>query len=235
MNDVTDRWLSRTDVDAVAGLAALVGAVRPRVVGIAGPPGSGKTTLARELAAVLGPHALQVSMDDFYLSRAEREAKGLRFRGGAGSHDLAALVDVLHAIRGGHRPVTIPRYDTHADDRAAPETLEQVPQPLILDGYFLGYDGDGYDAVREQLDLLVFLDVDIDVAKRRRFAREQSLREVGGGLSEADMQMFWDDVLIPGVDRLVPVARANADVVMSLDAEQHVTRVMTTDALRDAL
>jgi pantothenate kinase-related protein Tda10 len=233
--DVTERWRARAGSDAAAGLAALVDAVRPRVVGIAGIPGSGKTTLARELAARLGPSALQLSMDDFYLSRAERDAKGLRFRGGAGSHDLRALIEVLDRIHEQREPLTIPRYDTHADDRAPPQTIEHVPDPLILDGYFLGYDAEGYGAVRERIDVLVFLDLDIDTARARRFGREQELRDRGGGLSESDMQAFWDDVLMPGIERLVPAARANADVVISLDADQQVTRVEMTGALRDAL
>lgn len=219
----------------VGPLARVIDRLGPRVVGIAGPPGSGKTTVARELASRLGPHALQLSMDDFYLSRAERDAKGLRFRGGPGSHDLDALVDVLDRARAQRAPITIPRYDTHADDRGTPETREHAPRPLILDGYFLGYDEEGYGAVRDRLDLLVFLDVDIDLAKRRRFDREQALRDEGGGLSEEDMQAFWDDVLMPGVEQLVPNARANADLVITIDAEDSVRRVVASDAVRDVL
>jgi pantothenate kinase-related protein Tda10 len=233
--DATDRWIARSGTDPVAGLAALVEIVDPSVVGIAGPPGSGKTTLARALATTLGPRTLQLSMDDFYLSRAEREANGLRFRGGVGSHDLDALIGVLDRVRGKERSITIPRYDTHADDRATPETIEHAPRPLILDGYFLGYDRDGYDAVRDRIDVLAFLDVDIDTARSRRFGREQALRDQGGGLSEQEMQAFWDDVLMPGVERLVPVARANADLVLSLDASQRVTRVEASGALSRAV
>ena len=229
-----DAWRGLVD-RIVRPLVAILRGLDPAVVGVAGPPGSGKTTIARVVAAALGPRALQVSMDDFYLSKGERDAKGLRFRGGPGSHDLTMLVGVLDDVRAQRTPVTIPRYDTHADDRAEPRRLERAPRPLILDGYFLGYDGDGYADVLERLDVLAFLDVDIETARTRRFEREQALRDEGGGLSEEDMHAFWDDVLGPGVERLVPVARSNADLVISIDADQHVTRVEAADGSADVL
>jgi pantothenate kinase-related protein Tda10 len=229
-----DTWTELVD-RVVRPCVAILRGVEPTVVGVAGPPGSGKTTFARAVAVALGPRAVQASMDDFYLSRAERDAKGLRFRGGPGSHDLASLVGVLDDVRAQRSPVTMPRYDTHADDRAEPRRLERAPRPLILDGYFLGYAGDGYADVLERLDVLVFLDVDIETARSRRFDRERVLRDEGGGLSEPDMEAFWDEVLEPGVQQLVPGARANADLILSIDDEQRVTRVEAAGRAADVL
>jgi pantothenate kinase-related protein Tda10 len=229
-----DAWMLLA-ADVARPLAALIRTLGPHVVGLSGPPGSGKTTLARAVVATLGPRAMQVSMDDFYLSRADREAKGLRFRGAPGSHDLAALVEVLDHVRAQSSAITIPRYDTHADDRGEPETIDHAPRPLILDGYFLGYDGDGYDAVVERLDVLVFLDMDVGTAKRRRFGREQALRDEGGGLSDADMRAFWDDVLGPGVEHLVPVARSNADLVLTFGLDDRVHSVGVRREREDVL
>jgi uridine kinase len=221
--------------NVVSPMAELVRTLGPHVVGIAGPPGSGKTTLARAVAAAIGPRAAQVSMDDFYLSSDERAAMGLRFRGGAGSHDLEALVRVLDDVRAGRAPITVPRYDTHADDRGQPETIPDTPRPLILEGYFLGCRSDGYGAVCDLLDLLVFIDVDIDTSRARRFAREEQLRTDGGGLSERDMQSFWDDVLGPGVETLVPLARAEADLVLAIDAAQRVTSALVREDSTDVI
>ena len=82
----------------------------------------------------------------------------------------------------------------------------------------------------------MFIDVDIGTARARRFEREDgsSVRH-GGGLSERDMQSFWDDVLAPGVETLVPLARAEADVVLRVDASQRLLSAVVRDERVDVI
>src|SRR5690349_22888016 len=99
------------------------------IVGLAGAQGSGKTTLARALIPALaqrGLRAVAVSIDDFYLTRVEREALAhdvhplFATRGLPGTHDvLLALrtLDALAAARSGER-VACPSFDKAHDDRA---------------------------------------------------------------------------------------------------------------------
>ena len=47
-----------------------------RILGIAGAPGAGKSTLAAQLAAYLGKAAVIVPMDGFHLANAARAAPG---------------------------------------------------------------------------------------------------------------------------------------------------------------
>jgi pantothenate kinase-related protein Tda10 len=219
MRDVTEAW--RRLGDGVVGpLAHVVRATGARFVGFGGPPGAGKSTIARAVAAALSEETLVMSLDDFYLSKDERAARGLEWRGPPGSHDLTALVSVLDRLRTGRLPVTVPCFSAEIDDRIEPIVVTREPSHVFLDGWLLGHRGDGYDAIVDRLDLLVFFDAPTDVARARRFGREASLRQRGGGFSEQEMRRFWDEVLGPGIPRWVEGARRSADLVIEDEARR---------------
>jgi D-glycerate 3-kinase len=157
-----------------------------------------------------------MSLDDFYLPRAERLARGLEFRAQPGSHDLVLLDAVLDDLTTG-RQVEVPRFSGALDDRTDPVVVTARPDLVILEGWLLGYSADAYAAIRDRLDVFLFLETDADVARERRFEREDVLRRAGGGLSEQEMQRFWDEVLSPGLDTWVADARRHADVVVRVD------------------
>lgn len=121
-----------------------------KIVGISGSQGSGKSTLAAFLAAILSQHerlrCIALSMDDFYLRRAERAALAktvhplLMTRGVPGTHDIPLFLQTLHALRDGEGPVTVPRFDKALDDRKAPDGWEQTQAPMdiiIVEGWCL--------------------------------------------------------------------------------------------------
>lgn len=123
-------------IDSLAG-----GRDGPVLIGIAGAQGSGKTTLARAAAARLGGVAL--SLDDVYLTRAERAALAisvhplLAVRGPPGTHDLDLAEMVIDQLLDG-RPVLLPRFDKLADDRSEPEAFGGVARVVLIDGWCLG-------------------------------------------------------------------------------------------------
>lgn len=143
-----------------AALARLVPVLLGRLganspVGIAGPPGSGKSTLARLLAHVStasGTPACVLSLDDYYLGRAEREQGGdhcgaqvhplFRRRGVPGTHDLPRLLGDLDRLqRGDISGLKLSVFDKSADDRA-PEAqwrlVQEAPRVVLLEGWCLG-------------------------------------------------------------------------------------------------
>ncbi len=229
MEDVTEAW--RRFGDVPSAFAHVIRASGSRFVGLAGAPGSGKSTLARTVVDKVGGSALVISIDDFYYSREERSARGLARRGPPGSHDLAAMIDVLDRIKERRGPITIPRYSAELDDRVEPVTLEHIPEQVLIEGWVLGYRSEGYEDVLARLDLLVFLDVDLRVAKRRRFERETKLRAEGGGFSEEEMQRFWDEVLEPGLNRWVKHAMTDADLVLTVEASGHLRSARTNSTV----
>lgn len=116
-------------------------------LGVSGAQGSGKSTLAQQLAMMLEINKLSVeilSLDDFYLTRSEREKLAMdvhplfKTRGVPGTHDLHSLVEAIKTIQEGGS-VQIPMFDKARDDRQ-PETREVKPpiDILIVEGWCLG-------------------------------------------------------------------------------------------------
>jgi D-glycerate 3-kinase len=123
---------------------------RPVVVGLCGAQGSGKSTmsarLARRLDAAGSPCAV-LSLDDFYLTRAERATLGrsihplLQTRGVPGTHDLALAQSTIASLVGQQAVVAAPRFDKTLDDRAARATWQTYQAPVsvvILEGWCVG-------------------------------------------------------------------------------------------------
>lgn len=154
-------------------------AVVPGVLGINGPQGCGKSTLARALVAQMD-RAVALSIDDFYLTRAEQQALAdrspgdplLAVRGGPGTHDVQLGVDVLDALRGTSGQVRVPTYDKAAygglGDRGPWRTVDLPVDLVILEGWMLGFAPAGgavddrlppYAAWTSRLDALLQLRV----------------------------------------------------------------------------
>ena len=132
---------------------------RALCVGLQGPQGAGKSTLAArmvEALAALGGRAVTVSVDDFYLTHAEQRAlaarhpgnRYLEHRGYPGTHDVAlgaATLERLARLGAGER-MCLPAYDKSAHagrgDRLPAERSPSVEGPfdlVLLEGWMLGF------------------------------------------------------------------------------------------------
>ena len=125
----------------------------PLLVGVNGSQGSGKSTCCAWLVQALreehGLSAVALSLDDFYLTYAERQLLGrtvhplLATRGVPGTHDIELLRATLGALMGQEstRVVRVPRFDKARDDRAPAEAWDRVAAPVaavLLEGWCLG-------------------------------------------------------------------------------------------------
>ena len=122
----------------------------PVAIGLAGAQGSGKSTMAARLATRLKAGGLRtavLSLDDVYLSRAERASLGrtvhplLQTRGVPGTHDVALAGRTIDELLDGHGTVAVPRFDKTRDDRAPPAAWPRHQAPLdvvLLEGWCVG-------------------------------------------------------------------------------------------------
>jgi len=100
---------------------------RPLVIGISGAQGSGKSTLAAMLAQMFsatGCNAAAVSLDDYYLSKAQRRQLAenihplLAQRGVPGTHNIAQALADARAVLAGTK-VALPQFDKALDEPAS--------------------------------------------------------------------------------------------------------------------
>jgi D-glycerate 3-kinase len=125
--------------------------VRPVIAGICGAQGSGKSTLALFLEQWLrrehGLKVAAVSLDDLYLTRAERERLAqtlhplLRTRGVPGTHDVGLGMRLFDDLTSATGPVALPRFDKAIDDRSPAADWPKVEAPVdivLFEGWCVG-------------------------------------------------------------------------------------------------
>jgi pantothenate kinase len=193
---------------------------RRAVLGIAGGPGAGKTTLAehlvRELNAGGRPWAAHVPMDGFHLADAELDRLGRRDRKGApDTFDAAGYAALLRRLR--EEPdgevVYAPGFERVLEQPIA----GAVPVPptarlVVTEGNYLLLGTGAWARVRPQLDEVWFCEVEESERVRRLVARHE---EFGKGHDEA---VAW----ALGTDQrnadLVAATRDRADLVVPASA-----------------
>lgn len=147
---------------------------RPLVIGIAGGTGSGKTTVARRMAAALPTERCALIEHDFYyrdrggLTLEEREALNYDH---PDSLESDLLAEHLRLLRAGEA-VQVPVYDFVTHTRR-PETRRVEPAPVIIvEGILVFVE----ESVRAQMDVKVFVDTDADIRVLRRIRRDLEQR-----------------------------------------------------------
>ncbi|HSQ95736.1 MAG TPA: kinase [Croceibacterium sp.] len=155
---VDDYW--RPLADAIASRA---NATRPLLVGINGAQGSGKTTLCRVLEALLaerGLNAITLSLDDLYLSRAEREHAAedhhplFATRGVPGTHDVELAMAILDRLLSG-KSTDLPIFEKATDDRAPGTRHVEGPVNVVLfEGWCVGAAPQSATALRNPVNAL---------------------------------------------------------------------------------
>lgn len=146
----------------------------PLVIGVAGGSGSGKTTVVRNIIDALGDGQVSVLEHDRYY----RDHPELRFEDRAAlnydhpdSLETDLLVQHVGALRGGH-PIEMPTYDfaRHAR-KSATETIHPRAA-IIVEGILIFTDA----ALRQLMDVKVFVDTDSDTRFIRRLQRDTTER-----------------------------------------------------------
>jgi pantothenate kinase len=187
-----------------------------RILGIAGAPGSGKTTYAERAVADSqrsGVLAAYVPMDGFHLADVGLATLGhLDRKGAPDTFDAWGFAALLRRLR--ERPehiVWAPGFERVLEQPlAAAIGVGPEPELVVTEGNYLLLDRPEWRAVREELDEVWFLDCPDDVRRFRLVARH-----VEFGKSTAEAEAWVARVDDPNA-ALVTASRERADRVITV-------------------
>jgi pantothenate kinase len=153
-------------IERARGLAAHGGR---RILGVAGAPGAGKSTVAELVVRALGDDARLVPMDGFHLAQSELVRLGRRDRMGApDTFDAAGYVALLRRLRGDEPVVYAPEFRRPLEEPIAGAIAIPRAVPLVVtEGNYLLL----WDDVRPLLDEAWLVEADEATRLERLIAR----------------------------------------------------------------
>ncbi|MEQ1770028.1 MAG: nucleoside/nucleotide kinase family protein [Devosia sp.] len=196
--------------------------VRPgrAVLGIAGGPGVGKSTLAQRLVENLNARdhglAAYVPMDGFHMRHAKLEQLGtVADKGMPHTFEPGAFTALLAQLRTAHGPVSVPGYSRKIEDVVEDAfTVAADTRLIIAEGNYLLLANSPWWRIKPLLDLSVFIEVPRGLVERRLMKRHAEEGLFGEERNRAHIAR----VDLPNFD-LVMRSRNRADIVISLLTE----------------
>lgn len=193
--------------------------MKPLIIGIAGGTGSGKTTLVDRLKEQFGDDISVLAHDSYYaahhdLSLEDRQA--LNYDHPA-SFDTDQMIQDLEDLLAG-KTIHCPVYDYTIQDRTD-ETRAVAPNKVILVEGILVFDN---KALRDLMDIKLFVDTDADVRILRRIHRDVTQR---GRSMDAVMEQYLSTVK-PMHEQFVEPSKRYADVIIPEGGKNTVALMM---------
>ena len=189
-------------------------------IGLAGGPGTGKSTLAAELVTMLNAthpgSAALVPMDGFHMKHSKLEGLGqVDYKGAPHTFEGAEFVSFLHHLKHATEPVSGPGYSRKIEDTVENAfTIQPDVKTLIVEGNYLLLTEGPWAGIRSLLDYAVFLDVPRDLVKARLLKRHGE----EGLFTEERNRAHIERNDLPNYD-LVQQSQDRADIIISMDVE----------------
>ena len=184
------------------------------IVGIAGPPGASKSTLASQLVALLSGDAVLVPMDGFHLANSVLDNLGRRqYKGAPDTFDANGYLALLRRLRDQTENVVYaPTFRRDLEEPIAAGIPVYRHTPIVItEGNYLLLETAPWSGVRALLDIAWFLDMDQDTRIYRLVARHHAFGKTVAAARE------WAVGSDERNAELVRQSRHRADSVLWLD------------------
>jgi pantothenate kinase len=147
------------------------------LLGLTGPPGAGKSTLALSVQQAFAQRSQVVPMDGFHLANTELARLGRSHRKGApDTFDSAGYVALLRRLRHQRSDETVyaPEFRREMEEPVAGAiAVDASTQLVITEGNYLLLDEGHWAAVGPLLDEVWFVDLDPAVRRDRLLRRHE--------------------------------------------------------------
>jgi len=143
------------------------------IIGVAGGTGSGKTTLTARLKDRFGAHVSILNHDNYYRSHSDmplQERAKLNYDH-PDAFETDRMVEDIRKLRRGEA-IECPTYDYTVHDRAAATIHVEATKVVIVEGILVFEN----KALRDLMDVKIFVDADADVRILRRILRDVKKR-----------------------------------------------------------
>jgi uridine kinase len=197
---------------------------RPVVIGLAGGTGSGKTTLAEIIKAAFDNDAVLLSHDFYYKPNEHLtfEQRSKLNYDHPNAFDTGMMIEDLKRLRAG-QAIEHPIYSFSIHTRL-PERQRMNPAKVIIAEGILIFEN---EALRELMDMKVYVDTDADVRILRRILRD--VKERGRDLNSVVTQYL--ETVKPMHDQFVEPSKRYADIIVpqgglnTVAAEMLISRI----------
>ena len=195
------------------------------VIGIAGGSGSGKTTLMKNLVEKFQGSVTVVSHDNYYKRHDELtyEERCLLNYDEPNAFDTSLMVSQLDQLRHG-QAIDCPVYDFTVHNRSD-ETVHIIPERVIIVEGILIFEP---QALRELMDIRIFVDTDADIRLCRRIKRDVNKR----GRSLESVLSQYQQTVKPMHEKYVEPSKKYANIVVPEGGKNVVALDMIEGVIR---
>ena len=195
------------------------------VIGIAGGSGSGKTTLMKNLVQQFQGEVSVVSHDNYYKRNDDmtyEERCQINYDEPA-AFDTELMVQQLQQLRRGES-VLCPVYDYTVHNRSDETVVIEPKRVIIVEGILIFAD----EALRELMDIRIFVDTDADIRLCRRIKRDVNKR---GRTLESVLNQYQQTVK-PMHEKYVEPSKKFAHLVVPEGGKNYVALDMIVDRIQ---